>query len=1507
MYNKNTRRYFFFLIMLVMVFSLVSMNAWAAEVEFEPIAGVGVTTSNATSKSMSSNGEVTVTAKGSAGGWFGIGASATTTTITITNTSSSTANISFDWTATSVNSLTIDGATASGSSGSKSKGLGSGASFTVVVTTAKNNTENKLVLSNFTIEAAAATSNVTFQYNALGSITVDGNAITSGSNLDVASSGVELVANPISGATFLGWVNGTTHERLSTSTTYTLQAVGNMTVIAAFASADSNAWFLVDNAYLSDELSTAATLGKKLVLAHDGTLPTGNYTIPSGVTLLIPFNNANDCYTTTPGTMTYDRDAGETFNTYKPYVYRTLTMANGANITVHGAISVSGKHSATQGSNGSPIDAYGLINMNSGSSITVENGGVLYAWGYITGSGSVAAKSGASVYENFQLTDWRGGNASSAVMEGEETYSVFPFSQYYIQNIEVPLTVYAGAYEYTRMSVDVTLAGVNGTTVPFIGTSGSMFALTNGYIVKDYMEGTGRIKVDVHGDISFSPISISIKNSVIGSLNINSANYVLPISGHMTVDMKSGTVSVAQDMALLPGCELYLREGAKFNLGTGKSLYVYDLGEWGGYCYTNNAKYVKLNYVPGGNGTTGREKDAFVQVDGSADLSAGYTYTTTSGANICSTGTGVIKMAKGSETVTYQVTQSGNKVSVWNEIPITAAKLKNADGSYLQSDTNTYAYTNGKWICEKHTDADADNVCDVCGVTICDHANTELKNVKEATCTEDGYSGDKVCTACGTTVETGTVITAAGSHSGGTATCTEKATCGVCGQEYGELADHAYADPVVNFSDDGTTYTVTVTCSVCAEGITDHAKTSDPLKSKVKENTPGDCKTNSTTTYEASGEFEGVTYSDTKIIEGALGAHTPGAEATCTTAQTCTVCGAELVAATGHSYESVVTAPTCTAGGYTTHTCTACGDSYVTDEVETVGHSYKEEITTTATCEADGVKTLTCTTCGDSYTETITKLGHNMQQTAAEVAPTCEMPGKTAIQTCANNCGKTEGGEDIPAIGHKDENKDHACDNGCDAYQGTHADSAMDNDHVCDYCGKEIENGETCSDVTTDKDHKCDVCGKENVTKHEYTSEVTAPTCTTGGYTTHTCNCGHSYTDSEVAAGHTIEQVAAQAKTCTQEGWDAYEYCTKCDYTTKAVIPAGHTLTQVEAKAATCTEIGWEAYEKCSQCDYTTYKEIPDTGHKNTETINASTATCGKAGYTGDTYCNDCETTIANGKVIPATGEHTYDNACDAECNVCSAIRTPADHVYDNACDTNCNVCGAERSITHAWKDATCTDPKTCTVCGATEGEATGHVNTTSSTVQNDDGSTHTTTVTCACGEVVSIATGTCTDAGSGSCECGRVMQAKVNVDNKTKTEDIWTVTGTTMNVKHDLACVVLVEETDGTYSRLNATAKADGSYDFDVSGVGNKKVVIAVKGDTSGDGNADISDALQIVYSGISNTKPAYQALNSYQACVGELSGDRSVDITDALQIVYSGISTTKPAYAPIEWDVLP
>ena len=132
--------------------------------------------------------------------------------------------------------------------------------------------------------------------------------------------------------------------------------------------------------------------------------------------------------------------------------------------------------------------------------------------------------------------------------------------------------------------------------------------------------------------------------------------------------------------------------------------------------------------------------------------------------------------------------------------------------------------------------------------------------------------------------------------------------------------------------------------------------------------------------------------------------------------------------------------------------------------------------------------------------------------------------------------------------------------------------------------------------------------------------------------------CGAEYGEKD-SNNHALEQHAAKAPTCTEIGWDAYDTCSRCDYTTYAELPAlNHDLKQHAAKAATCTEKGWDAYEACSRCNYTTYAEQPALNHA-LEQHAAKAPTCTEKGWNAYETCSRCDhTTYAE---LPALN-HDY-------------------------------------------------------------------------------------------------------------------------------------------------------------------------------------------------------------------------------------------------------------------------
>lgn len=497
---------------------------------------------------------------------------------------------------------------------------------------------------------------------------------------------------------FVGWY--VDDQKRSEGLTFRTGFTDSCTVEAKFVS--KNAALFKTGGELFYDLNEAvayaqANRQQQITLESNGKI-TGHYTIPAGITLLIPFDEAGTLYAAKPESMK---------DYVTPSVFRKMTMASGSSITVDGAISVGGMHCHTMGNLG-PSGPYGQIDMAAGSAITLNSGANLYAWGFITGDGQITATPNATVYEYFQVKDWRGGTATSGMLGDKE--KVFPLSQYYVQNIEAALTIQAGAAERTYISISVKVLlfdTVQTATIDFIGSTNSLFRLGNGgTLTKKYDPKTDRITYTTTGSASLDSLALDIS-----SYKMNSKDYVLPVNSNMTLKILSGSVAVNSDAALLPGAQINIAKDAELNIESGKSLYVYDYnietGEWGPYCI-NNKEFVPVNYSPSGKGTR-TLTDATIDVNGTL-TAAGSVYTTASGANICSSeGTGrfIQTGGPGTGTTTHQCTQADRDITYVN-IPITPAQLHNLDNSYTPtagssaSDTFTYCTGSecggGKWV-----------------------------------------------------------------------------------------------------------------------------------------------------------------------------------------------------------------------------------------------------------------------------------------------------------------------------------------------------------------------------------------------------------------------------------------------------------------------------------------------------------------------------------------------------------------------------------------------------------------------------------------------------------------------------------------------------------------------------------------------------------------------------------------------------------------------------------------
>ncbi len=177
----------------------------------------------------------------------------------------------------------------------------------------------------------------------------------------------------------------------------------------------------------------------------------------------------------------------------------------------------------------------------------------------------------------------------------------------------------------------------------------------------------------------------------------------------------------------------------------------------------------------------------------------------------------------------------------------------------------------------------------------------------------------------------------------------------------------------------------------------------------------------------------------------------------------------------------------------------------------------------------------------------------------------------------------------------------------------------------------------------------CNMCAyKASPEEHVFKSGgiITNPDCLNNGLRETICECGELGSNAAIPAiGHDIVTAEEKDATCSEAGWMAYEYCTRCDYTTKEEFYAEHVLVHVDAKEPTCTKAGYEAYDYCSKCDYTTYQEAPAKGHDLVHKAGKA-PTCTKSGYETYEKCNNCNYTTY--KSLPATGHNIVTVAAQA-------------------------------------------------------------------------------------------------------------------------------------------------------------------------------------------------------------------------------------------------------------------
>ena len=276
------------------------------------------------------------------------------------------------------------------------------------------------------------------------------------------------------------------------------------------------------------------------------------------------------------------------------------------------------------------------------------------------------------------------------------------------------------------------------------------------------------------------------------------------------------------------------------------------------------------------------------------------------------------------------------------------------------------------------------------------HVNTETRNQKKATCTEEGYTGDLYCKDCNKCLQKGETIPKT-DHKWDKGqvttkpTCTEPGvktyTCTVCKTTKTETIDatgHVYTEKVVTPTCESDGYTI-FTCNNCGDIYTGNVTEKLGHDYQLKDHKDATCTEAGYDYYECSRDASHH-YTET-------------------------------IAKTGHDYTEKVVTPTCESDGYTIFTCNNCGDIYTGNVTEKLGHDYQLKDHKDATCTEAGYDYYECSRDAlHNYTEAIPATDHMYGKEVVE--PTCTEPGYTKY-TCAY-CGDSYTTDEKPVLGHEE-------------------------------------------------------------------------------------------------------------------------------------------------------------------------------------------------------------------------------------------------------------------------------------------------------------------------------------------------------------------------------------------------------------------------------------------------------------------------------------------------------